>query len=132
MNWMEDVQFDTANEQFQTIAETFLASEKLAGEWDAAALAVILTDNGYDASGFKYRADGKIIPIAPRERELYQQITQYRDFLARETGDPPFKTCLIQLNRTTQSFEMTLEYKDAMRWKIVPSNLKELRELMRP
>lgn len=129
---VQQAQLDTANAYIAEIARLLIQSEKLTGEWDAAALGVILDGQDYDASGFKYSANGTITPFAPRERALYQKLIAYRDFQARQSGVPPWKACLIQIDRAANSFEIVVEYDDALRWKITPKNLKQMQESMRP
>ncbi|MEM7701910.1 MAG: hypothetical protein AAF251_08240 [Pseudomonadota bacterium] len=123
---------DQSNVYTTTIARLFLSSEKLADEWEAASLSVVLDGQDYDASGFKYRANGKAVPFAPRERELYLKLIEYRDYQAQQSGDPSWKACLLQVDRATNAFEITVEYDDATRWKITPANLKAMREALRP
>lgn len=123
---------DSANAHISEIVRLLIESEDLAGEWDAVALAVILDGTSYDSSGFRYRADGKAIPIAPEEDALYDQLIAYRDFEAQRSGKAPWKACLIQLDRKANSFDLKLEYDDPMRWKITPANLKDMREALRP
>ena len=129
---LQQAQLDTANAYVAEIAQLLLQSEKLAGDWDAAALSVILDGQDYDASGFKYSANGTITPFAPRERALYQKLIAYRDFQTQHSGDRPWKACLIQIDRVANSFEITVEYDDPLRWKITPKNLAEMRMSLRP
>ncbi|MEM7688487.1 MAG: hypothetical protein AAF291_05655 [Pseudomonadota bacterium] len=123
---------DQANVYMAAIARLLLSSEKLADEWEAASLSVILDGQDYDASGFKYRANGKAVPFAPRERELYLKLIEYRDYQARQSGDPTWKACLLQVDKATNAFEIKVEYDDAARWKITPANLKAMRKDLRP
>lgn len=127
-----ETEFDTANAYVAEIAQLLLASEQLEGDWGAAALCVILDGTNYDASGFVYHGDRRPIPIAPSGPALYDKLIAYRDWQSEQSGDPVWKACLIQADRASNSFEITVEYDDPMRWKITPGNLKELRAALRP
>ena len=125
-------QLDVSNTFVSEIARLVLQSEDLEGDWDAIALAVILNGRNYDASGFKYRGDDRPIPIAPPEEAIYDKLIAYRDFQAQRSGTSPWKACLIQIDRVANSFEITVEYDDPLRWKITPKNLAEMRMSLRP
>ncbi|MGB3471664.1 MAG: hypothetical protein WBA51_12650 [Erythrobacter sp.] len=129
---MQQSELDGSNIFMAEFASLLLRSEDLEGDWDAAALSVILDGTSYDSSGFKYRSDGKAIPIAPEGKELYDKLIAFRDFQAEQSGGAPWKACLIQIERASASFEIKVEYDDPMRWKITPANLKEMREALRP
>lgn len=129
---MQQTGLDESNALIGEIATLLIASEDLTGEWDAVALGVILDGTNYDASGFLYKPNGKIVPIAPEEEEIYNKLIAYRDFQAQQSGNPVFKACLIQMERASASFEIIAEYDNPMRWKITPSNLKEMRASLRP
>ena len=92
--------------------------------WKNLVLVSQFDDSGPDMNGFCYTEDGRTIPIAPRNFEIFDVIEALRDAMARADGKSRWLAALFRVNRASGAFETDFEYHDPERWRVTPANVQ--------
>lgn len=100
--------------------------------WESFAIIVDSFDGKFNsASGYLYSADGTISAVSTPPRNVIPVVDEYMSGYFKPDEKLPVKF-LVEFDRTSGKYNITFEDTDEMRWKITPSNYKELREELRP
>lgn len=81
--------------------------------------------------GYLYSTDEVITAVSANSLKVLPLIDKYVKAYYKPGEKLPV-SLLIQFDRTSGKYNLTFEDTDEMRWKITPSNYKELREELRP
>jgi hypothetical protein len=101
---------------------------------DWASLAMVLDLSGgriRGTHGYAYSPDGTVSPVASRPSGIRLAVDAYLECYVEPDQEPPV-AILVQLGRTSGTYEVTFEHDDAARWKVTPANLETISEVLRP
>ena len=99
--------------------------------WAAFAVVVEFGDGYRSASGYAYSPDGDITPVAASWPSIEAAVNVYLGGYYQPGDLLPVKM-LVQFDRTTGRYKVTLEDTDEERWKTRPKNFRQMREELRP
>lgn len=81
--------------------------------------------------GYLYSPDGSITPVAADPSAVMPVFEEYlKDKYKPDEARPV--AALLQFDRTTGRYAITLEDNNEERWKVTPKNFREIREELRP
>lgn len=117
------------------IAETIQkCNDVVENEWDLLSFVFDVGEGHMANSGFLYSGD-KVIPasasIRGQRKLLSGKIIELQKVIHNQCNYK-FKQLLIQMERETSRIKIDFEFDDANRWSITPSNIKQMREELRP
>jgi hypothetical protein len=101
---------------------------------DWASLAMVLDLSGgriRGTHGYAYSPDGTVSAVASRPSGIRLAVDAYLECYVEPDQEPPL-AILVQLGRTSGTYEVTFEHDDAARWKVTPANLEKISEVLRP
>jgi hypothetical protein len=101
---------------------------------DWASLAMVLDLSGgriRGTHGYAYSPDGTASAVASRPSSIRLAVDAYLECYVEPDQEPPV-AILVQLGRTSGTYEVTFEHDDAARWKVTPANLETISEVLRP
>ena len=101
---------------------------------DWASLAMVLDLSGgriRGTHGYAYSPDGTVSAVASRPSGIRLAVDAYLECYVEPDQEPPV-AILVQLGRTSGTYEVTFEHDDAARWKVTPANLEKISEVLRP
>jgi hypothetical protein len=101
---------------------------------DWASLAMVLDLSGgriRGTHGYAYSPDGTVSAVASRPSGIRLAVDAYLECYVEPDQEPPL-AILVQLGRTSGTYEVTFEHDDAARWKVTPANLETISEVLRP
>jgi hypothetical protein len=101
---------------------------------DWASLAMVLDLSGgriRGTHGYAYSPDGTVSAVASRPSGIRLAADAYLECYVEPDQEPPV-AILVQLGRTSGTYEVTFEHDDAARWKVTPANLETISEVLRP
>jgi hypothetical protein len=101
---------------------------------DWASLAMVLDLSGgriRGTHGYAYSPDGTVSAVASRPSGIRLAVDAYLECYVEPDQEPPV-AILVQLGRTSGTYEVTFEHDDAARWKVTPANLETISEVLRP
>lgn len=81
--------------------------------------------------GYAYSPDGTVSAVASRPSGIRLAVDAYLECYVEPDQEPPV-AILVQLGRTSGTYEVTFEHDDAARWKVTPANLEKISEVLRP
>ena len=81
--------------------------------------------------GYAYSPDGTVSAVASRPSGIRLAVDAYLECYVEPDQEPPV-AILVQLGRTSGTYEVTFEHDDAARWKVTPANLETISEVLRP
>lgn len=102
------------------------------GRWDALAMVLEFDDTRFRGTyGYVYATDGTPAAVAARPSAVVPFVEAY---LAQHLapGAPPPRKLLVQLDRTSGTYEFTFEDTDAERWRVSPATLDTVHDELRP
>jgi hypothetical protein len=115
------------------LSRALVENMKGAGD-DWASLAMVLDLSGgriRGTHGYAYSPDGTVSPVASRPSGIRLAVDAYLECYVEPDQEPPL-AILVQLGRTSGTYEVTFEHDDAARWKVTPANLEKISEVLRP
>jgi hypothetical protein len=115
------------------LSRALVENMKGAGD-DWASLAMVLDLSGgriRGTHGYAYSPDGTVSPVASRPSGIRLAVDAYLECYVEPDQEPPL-AILVQLGRTSGTYEVTFEHDDAARWKVTPANLETISEVLRP
>ncbi|HEY5981457.1 MAG TPA: hypothetical protein VIT41_17670 [Microlunatus sp.] len=101
---------------------------------DWASLAMVLDLSGgriRGTHGFAYSPDGTVSAVASRPSGIKVAVDACLECCLTPDQEPP-AAILVQLDRSSGTYEVTFEDVDAARWKVTPANLEKISEDLRP
>ena len=101
---------------------------------DWASLSMVLDLSGgriRGTHGYAYSPDGTVSAVASRPSGIRLAVDAYLECYVEPDQEPPV-AILVQLGRTSGTYEVTFEHDDAARWKVTPANLEKISEVLRP
>lgn len=101
---------------------------------DWASLSMVLDLSGgriRGTHGYAYSPDGTVSAVASRPSGIRLAVDAYLECYVEPGQEPPV-AILVQLGRTSGTYEVTFEHDDAARWKVTPANLEKISEVLRP
>ncbi len=103
-------------------------------KWDFLSFVFDVGEGHIANSGFLYTGD-KVIPasasIKGQRKLLSIKIVELQTLIFEQCGEK-FKQLLIQMESKTHRIKIDFEFDDANRWSISSSNMKLIREELRP
>lgn len=99
-------------------------------DWDHVAIVVDLKPGVTSNNGFAYNGD-KARPVAIREFSFSESVERLQKALVQPNKEP-FIQMLIQIRRSDYKMHTDFEYEDSARWKIAPSTMSRMKEVLRP
>jgi hypothetical protein len=115
------------------LSRALVENMKGAGD-DWASLAMVLDLSGgriRGTHGYAYSPDGTVSAVASRPSGIRLAVDAYLECYVEPDQEPPV-AILVQLGRTSGTYEVTFEHDDAARWKVTPANLEKISEVLRP
>jgi hypothetical protein len=115
------------------LSRALVENMKGAGD-DWASLAMVLDLSGgriRGTHGYAYSPDGTVSAVASRPSGIRLAVDAYLECYVEPDQEPPL-AILVQLGRTSGTYEVTFEHDDAARWKVTPANLETISEVLRP
>lgn len=115
------------------LSRALVENMKGAGD-DWASLAMVLDLSGgriRGTHGYAYSPDGTVSAVASRPSGIRLAVDAYLECYVEPDQEPPV-AILVQLGRTSGTYEVTFEHDDAARWKVTPANLETISEVLRP
>ena len=112
------------DEQVQHIGQLLLQNDAYAdSDWQALALVGTVGDKHKRMTGYRYLADGDVIPSVPKPGwDILEALGELRELMAEKDGRKWTK-CLIHLVRPTLAFNIEFEYDDPQRWSMQEKTL---------
>lgn len=101
---------------------------------DWASLSMVLDLSGgriRGTHGYAYSPDRTVSAVASRPSGIRLAVDAYLECYVEPGQEPPV-AILVQLGRTSGTYEVTFEHDDAARWKVTPANLEKISEVLRP
>lgn len=101
---------------------------------DWASLAMVIDLRGGRVGGthgYAYSPDGSVSAVASRPSAVDKAVRAFLDGQDEPRHAPPV-TFLVQVDRSSGSYEVTFEHDDAARWKVTPANIEQIGEALRP
>ncbi|PSS43706.1 hypothetical protein C6401_11345 [Arthrobacter woluwensis] len=100
--------------------------------WESLSMVIDLRDGLLAGThGYTYGPGSVISATASRPSAVKSAVNAYTAHHL-DNGQAMPLAMLVQFDRQSGRCDVTCEYHDANRWKVTPSNLYEIRELLRP
>ncbi len=76
-----------------------------------------------DLTGFCYLADGRALPVAPAEFDIFDVLVALRDAMAAADHGPRWQAALFRVTRAGGTVTAEFDYDDPTRWVVTPANV---------
>jgi hypothetical protein len=112
------------DELLRKLAETVADDDGLVLEgWRHLVLVSKMEAGTPDMTGFCYLADGRAIPVSPKEFAIFDVLEQLRDVMAAaDAAGRPWLAALFRIASETGELTAEFEYERYDRWAVTPAN----------
>lgn len=116
----------TKDEVLAQLCSTLVADARIgATGWSKIVLAGVVGDSHERIHGYRFDAQGRAQPVAPRDTEALNLLRALRDAMAaNDTARTPWVACLLKIE-ASGNVGADFEYADAARWLVTPTNREQ-------
>lgn len=101
-------------------------------DWESLAMVISISGGNISGTyGYAYSPDSVISAVASRPSGIKPAVDAYTESYYKPGAALPVKM-LVQFDRTSGKYEVTFEDLDVARWKVLPANIDQIREELRP
>lgn len=126
------MQKEPINALIHTLAETmFDGNDAAPQDWTSFSMILETFEGTFNSfHGYAYN-ETAIVPVAANPLKVIPVLNEYLNTLYAP-GETLPKAILIQFEKNTGRYNVTIEDADENRWKVTPKNFREIREQIRP
>jgi hypothetical protein len=102
-------------------------------EWSSLSLVIDLGEGHFAQSGYLYTQTDvdPFTAITAERRKLSTLCNELKDVI-KEESDSNIKQLLVQIRNDDSQMKINFEFENANRWSITPSNMVEMKEMLKP